>query len=412
MSTFKRGLLSDYFDGVAVKRLSAVETTPSQSNQHEFNGSRPLRMLLGDDDRRGIKARFIWLGDEQEGITDDSTLSWYDSRRNQPHRSAEYRLYYPANAVSELMKAGDTLFLAVRPDGSAMVIVTPAESTIQNQLLWLFGVEEQPELQFTVREIEGDENAKLDFVGRYVLDELGIEPEEPETDVLDSLLARFEAKFPKTREFSELARSSLPEVSVRDDPDAALFAWMEREELLFRRLERHIVAGRIKTGFSGNDEGETVDSFLSFSLSVQQRRRSRVGHALENHLEALFGEHDIRFVRGAETENRNRPDFLFPGAAEYQDPQFPTERLTMLGVKSTLKDRWRQVLAEANRISKKHLLTLEPGISVNQTEQIRAASLQLVIPKAIHASYAPGQQAHLLSVEGFLELVRARQSER
>lgn len=410
MSSFKRGLLSDYFEGVAVKRLSVVETTPSQSNQHEFNGSRPLRRLLGDEDRRKIKARFIWLGDEQEGITDDSTLSWYDSRRNQPHRSAEYRLYYPGNAVSDLMKAGDTLFLAVRPDGSAMVIVTPAESTIQNQLLWLFGIEEQPELQFTVREIEGDEEAKLDFVGRYVLDELGIEPEETEVDLLDSLLAKFETKFPKTKEFSELARTSLPAVVVRDDPDAALFAWMEREELMFRRLERHIVAGRIKAGFAGDDESETVDSFLSFSLSVQQRRRSRVGHALENHLEALFEQSGIRFARGAETENRNKPDFLFPGATEYHDPAFPTARLTMLGVKSTLKDRWRQVLAEANRISRKHLLTLEPGISLNQTDQIKAASLQLVIPKAIHASYDSSQQAELLSVQDFLTLVHSRQS--
>lgn len=410
MSSFRRGLLSDYFEGVAVKRLSVVETTPSQSNQHEFNGSRPLRKLLGDDDRRRIQARFIWLGDEQEGITDDSTLSWYDSRRNQPRRSAEYRLYYPGNAVSELMKAGDTLFLAVRPDGSAMVIVTPAESTIQNQLLWLFGVEEQPELQFTVREIEGDENAKLDFVGRYVLDELGIEPEEPETDALDSLLARFEAKFPTTKDFSELARQSLPDISVRNDPDAALFAWMEREELLFRRLERHIVAGHLKTGFAAGGENE-VDGFLSLSQTVQQRRRSRAGRALENHLEALFIAHDVRFARGAETEHRHKPDFLFPGATEYHNPEFPTDRLTMLGVKSTLKDRWRQVLTEANRISRKHLLTLEPGISVNQTEQIKAASLQLVIPLAIHASYAPRQQSDLLSVESFLKIVQARQTE-
>jgi hypothetical protein len=30
----------------------------------------------------------------------------------------------------------------------------------------------------------------------------------------------------------------------------------------------------------------------------------------------------------------------------------------MLGSKSTLKDRWRQVLDEADRITHKHLLTL------------------------------------------------------
>src|SRR5690606_2121160 len=120
-----------------------------------------------------------------------------------------------------------------------------------------------------------------------------------------------------------------------------------------------------------------VDGFLSFSLSVQNRRKSRAGQSLENHLEALFGVSGIRFARGAVTENRNKPDFLFPGAAEYHDPMFPAARLTMLASKSTLKDRWRQVLPEAQRIPDKHLFTLEPGISENQTTQMQAERLQL-----------------------------------
>ncbi|MGX7742334.1 type II restriction endonuclease [Rhodopseudomonas parapalustris] len=407
--SFRRGMLSDYFEGVAVKRLSVVETTPTKSNQHEFNGSRPLRHLLGESDRLGIPARFIWLGDEQEGITDDTTVSWYDSRKAQAHRSAEFRLYYPGNAVTELMKAGDTFFFAMRRDGSAMLIVTPAESTIQNQLLWLFGLEEQPEFQFTFREITGTDSGRLDFAARYILDELGIEPEEPETDFLDPLIVRFGTKFPKTKEFSAFARETLRDVSARDNPDAVLFAWMEREELLFRRLERHIVADRIAAGFAGDGSGADVDGFLSFSLSVQQRRKSRVGHALENHLEALFSAHDLRYARGAETENHNKPDFLFPGQDEYRDPAFPAARLTMLGAKSTCKDRWRQVLSEAQRITEKHLLTLEPGISENQTSEMRAKSLQLVLPACLHQTYRESQRSWLFSVSDFLRVVKERQ---
>lgn len=409
MTSFRRGMLSDYFEGVAVKKLSVVETTPTKSNQHEFNGSRPLRRLLGEQDRLGIPARLIWLGDEQEGITDDATVSWYDSRKAQAHRAAEFRLYYPGNAVTELMKAGDTFFFAMRPDGTAMLIVTPAESTIQNQLLWLFGLEEEPEMQFTFREITGDDSARLDFAGRYVLDELGIEPEEPEVDALDSLIARFGAKFPRTREFSEFARASLPEISPLDDPDAALFAWMEREELLFRRLERHIVAERIQAGFAGDSAGADVDGFLSFSLSVQQRRKSRVGHALENHLEALFTAHSVRYARGAETENRNKPDFLFPSQSHYRDPAFAASNLTMLGAKSTCKDRWRQVLSEAQRIPAKHLVTLEPGISENQTDEMQAKQLQLVLPSRLHETYREKQRSWLFSVSDFLSLVKERQ---
>lgn len=54
---------------------------------------------------------------------------------------------------------------------------------------------------------------------------------------------------------------------------------MEQEELLFRTLERHIVSTRLKEGF-GNEKLD-VDVFISFSLSVQNRRKSRVGYALE-----------------------------------------------------------------------------------------------------------------------------------
>src|SRR3546814_4977886 len=47
----------------------------------------------------------------------------------------------------------------------------------------------------------------------------------------------------------------------------------------------------------------------------------------------------VQYARGAETENKNKPDFLFPGPQAYHDDLFPRDRLTMLGAKSTLKDR-------------------------------------------------------------------------
>ncbi|TIQ33097.1 MAG: restriction endonuclease [Mesorhizobium sp.] len=406
-----RGLLSDYFEGVAVKRLSMVETSAAGSNQHEFNSSRALRNLLGDADRRRIPTRFIWLGAEQEGIAADGLLSWYDARRKHPTRT-EYHLYYYANDVTDLMREGDTLFVAVRRDGTAMAIVTPGGSTFQSQLLWLFGLEHQPELEFAGREITVDRSGGIDFAVRYILDELGIEPEEPEADELDAVIERFGMKFPGTREFSQLARTSLPAISPLDSPDMVLMAWLEREELLFRRLERRIVAERLGSGFAAGDGSADVDGFLAFSLSVQNRRKSRAGQSLEHHLEALFAARSIRFSRGAETENRNRPDFLFPGHAEYHDPGFSPARLTMLASKSTLKDRWRQVLPEAARIPSKHLLTLEPAISENQTSQMRAEQLQLVLPVKLHQTYSPVQRAWLMTLTDFVEVVADRQRSR
>lgn len=152
-----------------------------------------------------------------------------------------------------------------------------------------------------------------------------------------------------------------------------------------------------------------MDDFLSFSLSVQNRRKSRVGLALENHLELLFTECGIQYKRTAITENKAKPDFIFPSVAAYHDPAFNVLRLTMLGVKSTCKDRWRQVLAEADRIDHKHLLTLETSISRHQTDEMQAKNLQLVLPRGLHGTYTPAQQAWLMDVASFTALVRERQ---
>lgn len=403
----RRGMLSNLFAGAVAKRLTLVETITERSNQHEFQGVQPLRQLLGDDDRKGVSTRFIWLSDEQGSLTEDGFLSWSNVRKGKP-RPPEYHLYYSTNAVTEAMAVGDLLIIALRRDGSFLTIVTPPDGAVQNQLLWLFGLEPPEEQTVTVQHLDAEHDTELGFAARYILDELSIEPEEPEADRLDRLIEPYGLIFPKTKAFSELARRSLPEVSANDDPDGALVDWLDQEERLFRRLERRVVAERIGNGFQTADAID-VDGFLSFSLSVQNRRKARAGQALENHLEAVFLAQGIRYARGAQTENRNKPDFLFPGAADYADAAFPEARLTMLGAKSTLKDRWRQVLSEARRIDQKHLLTLEPGISGNQTDEMRAKSLQLVIPRRLHETFQPGQREWLIDLTSFLELVRGRQ---
>jgi EcoRII C terminal len=406
MSVIRHGYLSDLFTGVVAKTLTLVETITPRSNQHEFQGTKPFKALFGTEDRRGIPTRFIWLAEEQAAVTEDGFISWSNVRKGKP-RAPEFHLYYSGNAVTEAMMPGDTMFLALRQDGDALVIVAPAATTMQNQLRWLFGLPQQNQLFEEYRDIGRDREAELDFAARYILDELGIEFEEPEAARLDTLVEKFGLTFPDTLTLSGLARSSLPDVDARATPDAAIVTWMEREEQLFRRLERRIVEARLKSNFMAGNEAD-VDGFLSFSLSVQNRRKSRAGRALENHLEALFNVHGLRFARGVETENRNRPDFLFPGQAEYRDTAYPTSRLTMLGAKSTLKDRWRQVLSEATRIETKHLLTLEPGLSVNQTNEMQAKRLQLVVPDQVRKSYTDSQCTWLMNVVEFISLIKKR----
>ena len=285
-----------------------------------------------------------------------------------------------------------------------LALIAEGGSTIEQQLQWLFGFSHLLHPGFSVKaEVEGDQ-IKLDFAARFILEQIGVEVEQQDSSFLDAMLDRFSGTFPSTRVFSEFARSTIADLSAADDPDVVLLAWMDREEILFRTLEKHLIGERLGTGFQ-----DDVDGFIHFSLSVQNRRKSRAGSALEHHLEQILRARRVRFDRAAVTENRAKPDFLFPGHAEYHDAAFPVERLTVLGVKSTCKDRWRQVLAGANRIERKHLLTLEPGISEHQTEEMRQRNLQLVLPRSLHATFTLAQRGSLLTVGDFVSLVQQRQ---
>src|SRR5438045_466861 len=98
--------LSGYFEGVAAKRLSAVEIRPTHSNQHEFNGVQGLKRLFGLK-KQNFPARFLYLSDdEDELLSVDGSVTWYDSREHHATRT-EHRLYYPTTAVSERGREGD-----------------------------------------------------------------------------------------------------------------------------------------------------------------------------------------------------------------------------------------------------------------------------------------------------------------
>ena len=408
----KKGALSDQFIGAGAKVLKGTEVDPAVSHGHELQGINRFRQFIGDRVENDVlPVTYVWLNDDAEPVSLPLTGTWYDSRRNQPHRAPEYRFYYPQEAedVVYRAKAGDTLILCQPKSGPLLALFCPHGSSIERQLLWLFSLERGEEGGL-LRQVEVREHDRsLDLTARYVLELIGVEVEVTEENLLERLLATFGEAFPSTRPFSAFARDNLPDVDCVADPDATLVAWMDLEERLFMTLEKHIVGKRLKHGFISAGAPD-VDGFISFSLTVQNRRKSRAGWAFANHIEAMLQKHDLRYKREATTEKRAGPDFLFPGEAEYHNPAFEAARLTMLAAKTSCKDRWRQVLAEANRIDEKHLLTLEPGISTAQTDEMKREKLQLVVPAEIHATYLPTQRTGILRVTDFLELVRSRQT--
>lgn len=84
----KRGYLSEYFEGVAAKTLAATEVDPETSHGHEDQGVDAFREFLGSpDSKKKIEVTYIRLEDDEPLLRLELDGTWYNSRKNQPHRS-------------------------------------------------------------------------------------------------------------------------------------------------------------------------------------------------------------------------------------------------------------------------------------------------------------------------------------
>ena len=190
--------------------------------------------------------------------------------------------------------------------------------------------------------------------------------------------------------------------SKSTSPDRILLHRRDLEFKLFQQIEHHHLLPKISGGF------QSVEEFNQLSLSVANRRKARTGKSLENHLQSIFKEEKLVFQTQVPTE-RTVTDFIFPSAKAYQATSFPSYRLQMLAAKTTCKDRWRQVVAEAQRISTKHLFTLQQGVSDNQLNDMYGKGIVLVIPAPLKTSYPANWRNDLLTLKDFIELIRHQQ---
>ena len=186
--------------------------------------------------------------------------------------------------------------------------------------------------------------------------------------------------------------------------DARLTRRLECEYQIFQSVEEATELPVIRAGF------DNMGAFLARAQSVAQRRKSRAGRSLELNVRELFLEENLRegldFQYQPESELRKRPDFLFPNEARYKDASYPQDRLMMLGVKMTVRDRWRQVVLEADRIASKHLLTIQRGVSENQFREMHEAGIRLVVPQSLTVHYPKSVQPCLQTLESFIADVR------
>lgn len=318
-----------------------------------------------------------------DGRVTQSTVKWYGKKTR-----SEYR-------ITGFNRERDFPFITADCVGSLLVLIP---ERIDRFLMYVLDLEDEiGDLQAGL----GVEAVK----GWTIYDRAEAAPPETENDCIERHFRTFTAAltiFPPTLNVSNEARAALIEC-VSDfmtiPSDQMLLRCVEAEYALFKMAERKLCEPEIVRVF------RTVDDFLTTAQTILQRRKARAGRALEHHVAFLLREARIPFDPGVDVEG-TKPDVLIPGKREYLDAAYPETKLFALGIKTTCKDRWRQVLREAPRVRSKHILTVQKGISPAQLDEMRASGVTLVVPEGLHTDYPKDRRAELLSVARFIDHVR------
>jgi hypothetical protein len=329
----------------------------------------------GSNEKHAVK--ILW----QNGLVTDSVVTWYGTKTRSEYRLTRFGRDFPylnSDAV------GNLLVLIPRSQTDFLAYVLDLDEDIDDFQAAL-GVE------------------VIDTWGVY---QGGREQIESEDDCLERHFRTFAlaiAAFPPGQLFSEKTRDALVDCIknfLALPSDQKLVLSIETEYRLFRLVERQLCQTEICRVFP------SIDEFLRTAATIMNRRKARAGRSFENHVEFLFRDAGIPFEMRPDIDGE--PDIVIPGKAAYDDPNYPTEKIFVVGLKTTCKDRWRQVLDEGKRVPQKHLLTLQRGISSPQLAAMQRAHVQLVVPRSFHRDYPSDSPLALLDVDGFIELIKSR----
>jgi len=233
----------------------------------------------------------------------------------------------------------------------------------------------------------------------------------------DNLMACFErylsqlsVDFPSTIELASCARDCyinsfhVTPSQIIANPDIELINWLNSEYQLFKAIENKCYGERIKTPFL------SVEELVILANTILNRRKSRAGKSLEHHLAEVFSNFNLQFQSQVITEENKRPDFIFPSSVSYHDSQYNSDNLIFLAAKTTCKDRWRQILNEADRIRVKYLFTLQQGISTNQLAEMYKYDVRLVVPKPYLKMFPAEFIDKIYSLNDFINHVKSVQN--
>lgn len=159
------------------------------------------------------------------------------------------------------------------------------------------------------------------------------------------------------------------------------------------RAGQAAIDSRIKT--QGTVPFEELDKFF---MSIFQSRKSRAGKAFEYIIKELFTNLSYPFAEQVDVDGA-KPDFLMPSEEYYRTRPLDSIIFT---AKRTLRERWRQVVTEANKGYGFFLGTIDEKVTKSQIDQAATHKIYLVVPESIKMKNPVYKEAYsVLTFEQF-----------
>lgn len=317
----------------------------------------------------------------QNGNSTKSNIIWYGKGTKSEYRLTRFGRNFP--------------YLEDNHVGSLLVLIPKTLSQFYGYIL---------DSDDDIEEIQAALGVEL--IRNWVAYEEGITIQETEDICLNRQFRAFVAtiqELPPGAVFSKVTKESLIDCIhnfLDFTPDEQLIYLVNQEYILYKMAEKKIFEPEITRSF------RDIDDFIETAMHILQRRKARAGRSLENHVDFLLEQagipHEMR-----PSVDKTEPDIIIPSKLAYDDPQFPETRLFMIALKTTCKDRWRQVTREAPRIKHKHIVTTQKGISMGQLEEMALSNVSLVVPEKLHTEYPTDGRKLILTLQAFLESLKS-----
>ncbi len=360
---------------VAVKRLAAVEVDPSRSHQHELNATVLRKQLEFPDGRTSGPLTIAMYSGNEAPESFEGGYTFSNVREGRP-RSAEYHMYYTSPAFPPAAKPGDLLVLLRDPESNALHgVIAAAGSPTEQELLDALFLEIDPS----------------DVATKYVDGAVS----RAQATAVATALTRMPNTFnavghpvfgagvqagapPSGREMADAAAQLVAASGVTfTDPDLRLEAVLAAETELFLAIRAE--AGRAQLD-SLIAAGATFAEIEAFFMKRAQSAKSRRGMSLMIHFGELLTAEGIPFTPECDTGKPPPADFMVPNCAKYKDATYPDAKLRLVSAKSTVKERWTEIVPEASRIREKYLLTLDKALTDSVIRAMKVENVRPFIP--------------------------------